>query len=214
MKTNTYHKPGKNKQIARDKMVEAIADSNTSYGTILSLPNTSWLIEEQVMSEVSNRFKFLGVECHGPTFDKMVTCMLENKWRFQTHFGKLSEIILASKPNAFSHIIADYCGQLHKQAKELRYALQNNLVEVDGTIAITLNKRIAMGQALKFEKQTIKGYGKRPKAKNRCAWQLECFVSEFGNYEIEEVFEYKDAKKKSDGRSGANMILMIVRRVK
>lgn len=212
---NTFQNPGKNKQIARLQMVNAIAESNTSKGTIVTLPNTRWAIEELIINKVSNRFKFLGVECHGPTFDKMVDTMRLNKWRFDTYYGKLAEIVLNSKENSFSHVIADYCGQLHKQAKELRYALENNIVEVDGTISITLNARIGKGPGLKFEKQFIKGFGKRPKKLVRCEWQLRCFVGTYGkNFEIETVFEYKDAKKKNDKRSGANMILMIVRRIK
>lgn len=205
---------GKNKQSARKIMVNAIAESRTSKGTILSLPFETWAIEQMICFKVSRKFTFLGCEMVKTTYQKMVANALDNPLLDESsfHFGKLGEVITNVKENTYSHIIADYCGQLHKVAGELGYALKNRVVEKDGTIAITLNERIS-GDGIRFEKNIVKGFGKRKKGITRCQFALECFVKKNAgdNFKIETVYKYNDKK---DDVKGAAMILMIVRRIK
>jgi hypothetical protein len=197
---------GSFKQKARKVMVKAIHDSETSKGMILTLPFEKCMIEKMILNK-TKRYSFMGCEIDRKTYKNMVKTIIKDDLLdyFSMHRGFLSEMIYGKGKDAYSHIIADYCGQLHKQAKELSYAIKNNIVEVNGTISITLCERIHP-TGLRFEKNITKDHPKRGKI-TRCEHQLRCFIKSVAgnNYEIETVMRYKDT---------AQMILMIVRRVK
>ncbi len=209
-----------NKDIARIAMKDATLNSSTSKGKILTLPNVECKIERMILEMVSSKYTFLGVEREPDTYVKMFNYIKANNLILDIipYLGNFSDLIFGKTENAYSHIIADYCGQLYPQSKELAYALQNKIVEIDGTISITLNERISTGKdknkmALRFEKETIKGFGRRDKQYNRCQWQLICFIKKFGgkNFDIETIMPYSDTKK---GNKAAKMMLFIVRRIK
>jgi len=137
---------GEQKQIARELMVDAIKNSNTKKGEILSLPFEDCIIEQMILNEKNcKRYKFLGVEYDKQTYYNMLKTISEKQLPINAYHGALADKIYEAKEGQYSHIIADYCGQLNTFHEEIEYAIKNNIVEVGGTISITLNKRISDG---------------------------------------------------------------------
>jgi hypothetical protein len=210
---NPYKTQGvnSNKEIARVRMVDAIANSGTSKGLILSLPNNNCFIEMDILQSVSHKYSFIGVENNEQTFIELQKKVMKEKLykNITPVYGDFSSQIYNRTENTYSHIIADYCGQLFTAAPELEYAMKNNIVEVNGTISITLAKRMhSAGNS--FEKSVNKGNGKRPKGITKFEFHLNNFIKKFKNYEVIDTFHYSD--KKND-KKGQAMILKIVKRV-
>jgi len=209
---------GEHKDEAREKIVSEIKKSGLKYGKILSLPASEFIIEQTIFNEVSQKFRYVGVEYDKDEFFKLLTNLGVNKFVMTPIYGSISEQIFKAKQDEFSHLILDYCGQLDTFAKEIIYAIQNNIVAKNGTIAITLNRRITLAPGYSFAdtiysdmlglrniKEVEKG--------NLVRVALNIFLERICglNYAITDTFEYCDKK---GTKKGANMVLAIVKRLR
>lgn len=215
-KTNDGHLPKKAQ--ARKIMVKHISESSASIGTILTLPHIEATIERGILNTVSNDFKFTGVECHEETYHKMLSFIAEHRLgtKISTRFATMGEVISEAKPNQYSHLILDYCGHITKIWKDIEFALVNNIVEVDGTIAITINKRFTPSPITK-RLEAINPFD--GKTKTRTENLLKTLIASVGGlrYDVIETFDYSDDKGKRTAENpkghGAWMLLMVVKRI-
>jgi hypothetical protein len=203
---------GEQKQIARELMVNAIKNSNTKKGEILSLPFEDCIIEQMILNEKNcKRYKFLGVEYDKQTYHNMLKTIAKKQLPINTYHGALADKIHEAKESQYSHIIADYCGQLNTFYEEIAYAINNNIVEVGGTISITLNKRITDGCFGIYEKieRLLPKFSDTAAAKDKDA-RTQHIIYNFMlkvcgmNYAIIRTFAYHDT---------TSMYLIIIKRL-
>jgi hypothetical protein len=203
--TNTYtNQNGVRKQEARNIMVNAIRTK----GVILSLPCSDCTIEQQILNN-SPSTKFVGCEYESETYFKMLVTIAEKKLPFvELYHGKISDKINEAKIDQYSNLILDYCGQLGTTHEDIKKAIEKDIMQVNGAMCITLNKRISFGTEYIYEKMELLNPRTSNDTDTRCEHTLRTFINRIGGlkYAIEDVFNYRDKDK-------ANMVLMIVRRI-
>lgn len=224
MKKNTFknHK-GENKNEARNIMVRAIANSDIENYKILSLPAEHFEIEKTIYQEVTRKYRYVMCERDGKTFDKLKRNLSKQKTKYfigktpSLYCGSIGDIILNAKEDEYSHLILDYCGQIGTFHEELQYAFRNDIVEVDGTISLTFNKRITPGQSMVFcnNIDKLNTYQIPNGVDNGKSMRvIKTFINREGGYKynIEQIFEYTD--NNNGTTKGASMVLVVVRRIK
>lgn len=219
MKTNTFNKDHvecKAKKVARKLGIEAIKASYIPHSCkrFLGLPYEQWTFEKTLLGAIGT-FNLFGVEYNETTFIKMKKFAANHTNKSlqaaSCHNGALQEMIEGKPEGFYSHINADYTGQLPTYEKELRYALENKIVEVDGVIIITTNERLSPtknDKGNKLANMLIKKHGK-VNGVTRYENMLRNFIIDAGkdNFEIvEKPYKYRN--------NGSNMIQIIARRVK
>jgi len=197
---------GEKKQVARDLMVKSIVQSEISKGTILTLPFIHCKIEQQLINIVGKKYNFLGCENDPIVYNQMLMTIAQNNLPISTHKGNIKDKINIANENEYSHLILDYCGQLGTTHEEIKTAIENNIVQVGGVIAITLNKRITPNTEFIYELMEKLNPRTKEDEDTRCEHALRTFINRIGglNYAIESVLNYHDT---------TSMILMIVRRI-
>lgn len=206
---NTYYKTQKNKeqkntykneggffkQEARVKMVRSIIDSGI-LGTVLTLPHIACKIEKMILDVIKDGMNFLGVEYNRATFNKLRTFARNNNLPLTAYNGKLSDKIYGEDSETYGHMIMDYCCSLNTVEKEIRYAINNKLVSVGGTMHITFSKRgnTLEGTTIKSITNTIQNSN----GDDRCDTDrgVEAFFHKVcgWDYELEEMFSYCDTQ--------------------
>lgn len=207
---NTYDNHGGSfKQEARDKMVDAISRVDSPMGTVLTLPSFTCALELQLLNRIGRGINFIGCERDFDTFHKMVNKIAEERRLKNTivpRFGEIGDTIYNSKENQFAHLILDYCGTINTFHKEIEYAIQNDLVQVGGTISITVSKNGLgnntgiVGDLLRqFPEGTFSG-------EKETEMGIKLFLNKVmkANYRVETFFNYCDTSA---------MVLVIVRRI-
>lgn len=202
---NTYtNHDGQNKEVARIKMANYIIDSGV-VGTIPTLPNTSWAIEQKIDKQISGN-EFIGVECDEATFNVMKAKLKHLKLKAKTIFGFIGSIIYGKLENTYAHLILDYCGNLATISKEVEYAIYNDIVNVGGIIAVTFSKPIR-GTDIQSEK--LKSLSAINNTDERCMSDkgVEAYFNKITgwNYQVVEFFYYQDTYP---------MTLVIIKRIK
>ena len=205
-KDKFHNAKGEKKQLARETMVNAIENSRASKGTILTLPYKHCIIEKMILDRVSKRYNFMACELDQKVFNAMLMTIAKNNLPMNVHRGGIGEKIEQAKENEYSHLILDYCGQLGTFHKEIQMAIEKNIVEVDGTISITLNKRITPNTEYIYEKMEQLNPRQVKNELTRTEHALRTFINRVGGmgYAIESTLNYHD---------NTSMILMIVRRI-
>ena len=216
--TNFANIDGVHKDEAREKMITQIKKSGLKYGKILTLPACDFEIETKLYNNVSQRFTYIGVEHKKDEFFKLLKNLALKQFVMTPIYGSISEQIFKAKEDEFSHLILDYCGQLDTFAKEIIYAIQNNIVAKNGTLSITLNRRVTLSPGFSFADtiysdmlglRNIKKVAKGELVRIALNIFLERICGL--NYSIIETFEYRDDKK---DKRGSNMVLAIVKRLR
>lgn len=206
---NTYtNHNGVHKEVARILMANHVIDSGV-IGNILTLPNTDWVIEQKIAKQVKG-VSFSAVEYNKETFLKMRKKGKELNLNAKSYFGEVCELIYGKLENTYAHLVLDYCGELPKIAKEVEYALNNNIVAVGGTIAVTFVKQIR-GSKNTLMGEKIMALATRNNNDFRCESERSAeayFHKVTGwNYEIKEFFYYQD-------KGHTPMALVIIKRIK
>ena len=203
--TNTYsNKNGDLKQEARTLMLNSIILK----GLMLSLPCKDCTLEQQILKTFPTS-KFVGCEYELETYFEMLNTISKKRLPFvELYHGKISDKINEAKTNQYSNLFFDYCGQLGTFYKDIEKAIANDIMQVNGAMCITFNKRISIGTEYIYEKMELLNPRTTNDTNTRCEHTLRTFINRIGGlkYAIEEVFNYKDEGK-------ANMVLMIVRRI-
>ena len=207
---NTYgNHEGVYKQEAREKMVNAIASVDSPIGVIPTLPSFTCKLESLILSRIGRGISFIGCERDFDTFHKMVNTIAENTTLKRTivpRFGEIGEVIFNAKKDDFAHLILDYCGTINSFHKEIEYAIQNDLVKVNGTLSITLSKN-GIGNNVGIVGELLRQF---PEGCFNGEKETEIGVKLFfnkvmkPNYKVELFFNYYDSSP---------MMLIIVRRI-
>ena len=178
---------GNNKDTARQKMVNHIAQSGLREGTILTLPSHTCKIELMLMEHVKG-FDFMACEVEKSGYYNMLKTIVKNELPMHSYNGQVSDLIYSAKQDQYSHLILDYCGTIGRYANELKYALDNRIVKVGGTIAITLNKRGLINNTLLDVYKTVED----GESMHDEVIQGFCKQFEGQGYDFVEYFAYKD----------------------
>ena len=189
--TNSYHNSeGTNKQMARLLMVKYIKKAGLS----LSLPWIECAIEKMLL-DLNKDHKFLGVERDADTYKAMRKYIKKNMLPIATHLGNISDKIYGAIPNSYANLILDYCGELVTIADELKYAIANNIMEIDGVMAVTFARPVRSvnkhyGQVLTALGSVISNVN----GDERCVSDkaIEAYFHKICgfNYELVEIFNY------------------------
>ena len=194
------------KQQARQIMVSAIAESKL-FGKVLSLPFETCHIERMLIEDVSKKLKFVGCEIEEDVYFKMLETVAKYKLKMNCVYGSIGEQIAKARENEYSHLILDYCGQLNSFHTDIKMAMENKIVEVGGTISITLNRRKTVVGGIEDQINALTPYADLENRQVENALLHFLAMNSGGNYAIEKVFPYKDKGKQQ-------MILVVVKRVK
>jgi len=215
---------GVKKQSARIKMMRGIKDSGVK-GIIPTLPYKTCTLQ-QLIDGMANGNTFIGCERDEATYNAMVDTINTYSLPIEAYHGLIGDMLYGKKEDSYAHLILDYCGVLDTFANEIKYAMDNKLIQVGGTIAVTLSK-IGIGN-----KNGIVGelLSKFPKGMfgdiNDTELGAKLFFNSLlgDNYEIEEFYNYQDVKKDANGQPILNakgieikkmpMMLIRIKRVK
>jgi hypothetical protein len=204
---------GNGKKMARAKMVEFIKGSKL-YGLILTLPSFTCAIEKELPRKRGQKgFSFFAVDTCMEVIGMMIKAVNRYKLKFDhLYMGKICDVINTASENQFAHLILDYCGTLGTTYKEIRTAMQNNIMQVGGTMHITLNRRISfLGEGFditNYVESIVPYTGFDDKdGEGRSLHTIINFIiiSGEGRYKIKEVFTYHDTSA---------MVLLIIERIK
>jgi hypothetical protein len=204
-KVETFkNEDGVGKGVARIDMVTQILEISSKSKVILSLPSQTCAIEQAILKKAKS-FIFIGVEAKEEVYWKMAANIVQNRLPITPVLATMGEKIAEARTNQYAHLILDYCGQLHSFADEIMLAMRNNIVEVNGTISITLNRRIS-GKGRDFANFLQRLNPQHDTSIRETEHLLRTFINRVGgyNYAIEKVLNYHDK---------ASMILIIVRRI-
>lgn len=204
----------KNKHIARKKIVKHIKQSNAKLDTILTLPFIHCMIEKMIIKNVSKKVKFIGVEKNENDYHKMLSHIANNKLGSYIfpRLGEMAKYIAQAKENEYSHLILDYCGSIATLWKEIQVALVNDIVKINGIVAITINKRFQHNtfiNNLLVNFPFVKGGVSNTPTEHIVRTIID--KSAGLRYKVIETFDYRDPK--GDDNNGANMLLLIVKRI-
>lgn len=199
----------------RNPIIEKITQSSLKNGVIVSLPAKKFITEKRIFNEISKNFDFIGVERNDDIYYELLKNLSKNQFKMVVYPTDLSKVLTEMKENSVSHLIADYCGQLHTHEKEITDAIKRNIVKVDGVITITINKRITGAENHKFYDEMIslnntEMYNHLSKVEKAFKIFLERLCG--FDYKLETYLDYHS--NKSNGGKCANMMLAIIKRVK
>lgn len=203
-----YTGGGKQKDLARDKMANYIKKSGV-VGVVPSLMWTNTIIEENVLETLPN-MEFIGIDDNPKVINKLKLNIKRKKLPITAKVCKMSEMIFGIDSDSYAHLILDYCGNLFSFSKEIEHAIDNNIVQVGGTIAVTFSKtmRSGNGQNADFIRSLSNTISNNVDD-FRCDANRQneaYFYNIIGrNYAVREFFNYRDTSP---------MMLVILQRVK
>jgi len=208
---------GENKEVARKIMIDAICATPRYRGAkidrILCLPAAKAIIERRLL-EISSRFTFSAVEYDKNVANELHKTIYENNLGgvMNVYCGKISDIIYRANKDEFSHLILDYCGEIDTFYDEIDHALMNKIVQVGGTVSITVAKRThPSNKETGIVARMNKMYPLRPDAIGEVEWAL---IQIFEEYQKRGLYSFETLKNYSDSARGANMALIVLRRIK
>jgi hypothetical protein len=203
---------GLNKQRARVKMVNPIETSGVT-GTILTLSHIACTLEKMVMS-VTKGNNFLSCETDRVTYNGMRRTIRDGNLPFATHFGSISDKIYGVAENTYAHLLLDYCGMITTFAKEVQYAINNDIIKVGGTMSITFNKRGCSDTDNFIKRLAGTTHNNTNDKRGEMERGVEAYFNKIigWNYELVEIFNYSDVKV--SGVKGAPMMVVIIKRIK
>jgi len=142
---NKHSKNGKyferdydSKQKIRDLVAKRIFASGV-FGVIPVLPHFDWL-GEVAIDELTDKNYYLGIAdddlvVKGATIQKDLLGI-----NGEMVLGDMFEVLKKYPSNSFAHIGMDFCGVLPTQIDCVKYAMENNLVQVGGYIFLTVKR--------------------------------------------------------------------------
>jgi hypothetical protein len=109
------------------------------FGVIPVLPHFDWL-GEVAINELTDKNYYLGIAdddlvVKGATIQKELLGI-----NGEMVLGDMFEVLKKYPSNSFAHIGMDFCGVLPTQIDCVKYAMENNLVQVNGYIFLTVKR--------------------------------------------------------------------------
>lgn len=146
---NKHSKNGKyferdyeSKQNIRNEVAKRIFASGV-FGVIPVLPHFDWL-GEVAINKLTDKNYYLGIAdddlvVKGATIKKDLLGI-----NGEMVLGDMFEVLKKYPTNSFAHINMDFCGCLPTQIDCVKYAMENNLVQVGGYIFLTIKRIVRL----------------------------------------------------------------------
>jgi hypothetical protein len=146
---NKHSKNGKyferdydSKKNIRKEVAKRIFESGV-FGLIPVLPHFDWL-GEVAINELTDKNYYLGIAddelvVKGATIQKELLGI-----NGEMVLGDMFEVLKKYPSNSFAHIGMDFCGVLPTQIDCVKYAMENNLVQVGGYIFLTVKRIVRL----------------------------------------------------------------------
>lgn len=208
---------GDGKNNAREIMVRYLKESKTNATKILSLPAEHCYIEDMLMKVGGfMRMDFELVERDRTVFNAMVKNATKVFARSTGNIGynlkNIKDVITKAKENEYKALIYDFCGQIATFKEELEYTFDNNILDINGIMALTINKRISGNTSMDFvhDMERLNNFQSMKvksgeELRSEAAARVFLLKATGMNYSIDEEFSYNDSSP---------MHLFIIRRLK
>ena len=184
------------------------------FGLTLTLPWKEAILEKKMLKMLSKKMRFLAYEKNKNVYFELCKLIGEERLPISAILGNIGDAIFAAKEDEFSNIMLDYCGVLDTFADEIEYAIKNNIMQVNGLMAITLSK-IGLRNSQGIIGEIFKIMPKKLFNSELGETELGCklFLNKVltKNYEVIDVKNYYDTKE--DGTRGMAMICLLIRRI-
>lgn len=131
---------GKSKIIARQIMSDWALKSGV-VGKCFSFTHKEAELEQVILKDMPD-MTFLSVDNDKQIIKAMKKTMKRLNLPLEIHEAQAIEVLRKIEPNGLAHAFLDFCCQLHTASMEIKQVLDNDLVQINGTIAITVAKTV------------------------------------------------------------------------
>jgi hypothetical protein len=137
-----FERDYESKQKIRNLVAKRIFESGV-FGVIPVLPHFDWLCEVAI-NKLTDKNYYLGIAddelvVKGATIKKDLLGI-----NGEMVLGDMFEVLKKYPSNSFAHIGMDFCGVLPTQIDCVKYAMENNLVQVGGYIFLTVKRIVRL----------------------------------------------------------------------
>ncbi len=215
---NNYpNEKGKNKDKGRTK----IHDYTTNIGLTLCLPHEKAIMEMGLIERVKQNnpkllkdLRFEGYETNDETFFKACSFIGANRLPISMNQGSISQAIYKATPNYYANLYLDYCRTINAHADEIKYAVDNDIMQIDGIMATTFS-RVRTNLKSGILADIFKTVDYSLFGSDQCQTELgiKLFFSKILNerYKLELTYNYRDVDE--NGKMTQPMMLVIIRRI-
>lgn len=131
---------GEGKIDARQRMSDWALKSGV-VGKCFSFSHKKAELEQVILKDMSE-MTFLSVDNNKGIIKEMKRTKKLLNLPLEIHCANAIEVLRKVEPNELAHAFLDFCCQFHTASMEIKQVLDNDLVKVKGTIAITVAKTV------------------------------------------------------------------------
>ncbi len=128
------------KVVARQRMSDWALKSGV-VGKCFSFSHKKAELEQVILKDMPD-MTFLSVDKDKGIIKEMKRTKKLLNLPLDIHCANAIEVLRKVEPNELAHAFLDFCCQLHSASMEIKQVLDNDLVKVNGTIAITVSKTV------------------------------------------------------------------------
>jgi len=196
---NTYtNGDGIEKERVRNILANEVEASGV-VGKYLGLPFYTADFEKKIYNRIPT-MSFVGCETERNTFLLREKYNRMHDFPMEMHNCELSKMIRNSEPNAYAHVFLDYMGGLHKFKNEILEAMDRQIVQIGGTLAITIQNAQRYGLV-----REVSPYARKLDNRTASTKMIDRFICDAkgDDYELLSNNYYKD-----NGHVGMNLIIL------
>jgi hypothetical protein len=201
---------GEKKELARERMCVYTMLSDVNNGLCFSFTHKEAGLEKKLL-QVLPDLNFIGVECERNVYKEMLRTIKKDSLPIKPYFGYATDILKASNSDRFAHLYLDFCGTLFNNADDIQYTMQNDLVQKNGLICITVCRTTRVGKGRWFEEwKNCGGFGTNIEdTRTYCDQRNENFIHKLMplgcKYMLLDIFKYRDSN---------DMCLYVIQRIR
>lgn len=201
---------GEKKELARERMCVYTMLSGVNNGLCFSFTHKEAGLEKKLL-QVLPDLNFIGVECERNVYKEMLRTIKKDSLPIKPYFGYATDILKASNSDRFAHLYLDFCGTLFNNADDILYTLQNDLVQKNGLICLTVCRTTRIGKGRWFEEwKNCGGFGTNIEdTRTYCDQRNENFLHKLiplgCKYKLLDINKYRDSN---------DMCLYVIQRIR
>jgi hypothetical protein len=131
------------KDLARNRMVDWVIKSGV-VGLCYGFPHLKCILEMMILKFIPE-MTYFGVECKEKIYKTALSIIRVEKLPIKLNKGRSIEFLINAKRDTFAHLLLDYCNTLPSNYNEISLVIKNDLVQVNGIIAITFSRVLRNG---------------------------------------------------------------------
>lgn len=196
---NTYtNGDGTEKERVRNILANEVEASGV-VGKYLGLPFYTADFEKKIYNRIPT-MSFVGCETERHTFLLRKKYDILNDFPMEMHNCELITMIRNSEPNTYAHVFLDYMGGLHKFGSEIVETMDRQVVQIGGTLAITIQNAQRYGLV-----REASPYARKLDNRTASSKMIDKFICDVkgDDYELLSNNYYKD-----NGHVGMNLIIL------